>query len=54
MQGVQKRRSAVTSVTETTRSVVLGCHGRRTIRCLLIKGGNAGEDGGNEVSCCSG
>ena len=48
------RDEAVTAATKTTRFAVFGYRGRRTIGCLLTKGGDAGEDDGNEVACCNG
>jgi hypothetical protein len=45
---------AVTATTEVTRFAVFSCHDLKTIGCLLIKGGDAGEDGGNEVICYNG
>jgi hypothetical protein len=48
------RVEAVSVVAEPTRFAVFGCHDLRTIRWRLIKGGDAGEDGGKEVSYCSG
>jgi hypothetical protein len=44
---------AVTAVVEATRFVVFGCHGLRTIGFLLIKEGDAEEDGGSEAICCN-
>jgi len=39
---------------EATRFAVFGCHNQRTVGCLLINGGDARENGGNEVSCYNG
>jgi hypothetical protein len=43
----------VTTTMEATRLAVFGCRGWRTIGCLLIKGGNAGEEDGHKISCYS-
>jgi hypothetical protein len=48
------RVEAVSATVEATRFVVFGCRGRRTIGWWLSKGGDVGEDGVKEVSCCSG
>jgi len=48
------RGEVVTVTMEATRLVVFGCRGQRTIGCLLIKGGNAGEEGGHKISFYSG
>jgi len=48
------RDEAITVVAKVTRFAIFGCRGRKTIGCLLTKGGDAGEDGGNEVPCCNG
>jgi hypothetical protein len=53
-EGESSTRVEVVSVAaESTRFVVFGYHGLRTIGWQLIKGGDAGEDGGKEVSYCS-
>jgi hypothetical protein len=48
------RVEAVSVAVEATRFAVFGYRDLRTIRWRLIRGGDAGEDGGKEVSCCSG
>jgi len=48
------REEAGTAAAEATRLAVFGCRGRRTIGCLLITGGDAGEEDGHKMSCCSG
>jgi len=48
------RGEAVTTTVEATKYAVFGCRGRRTIGCLLIKGDDARENGGSEVTCCNG
>jgi hypothetical protein len=48
------RDEAIIAAAEVTRFAVFGCRGRRTIGCLLTKGGDVGEDSGNEVPCCNG
>jgi len=44
------RGEAVTVVAEATRLAVFGYRGRRTIGCLLVKGGNTGEKDGYNMS----
>ena len=36
------------AVAEATRFAIFGCRGLRIIGCLLLTGGDAGEDGGSE------
>jgi len=48
------RVEAVSAAVEATRFAVFGCRNLRTIGWWLIRGGDAGEDGGKEVSWCSG
>jgi hypothetical protein len=48
------RGETVTVVVEAIRLAVFGFHGRRTIGCLLVKGGDIGEKDSHKMSCCSG
>jgi hypothetical protein len=47
------RVEAGLAAAEATRFTVFGCRGLRIIGCLLISGGDAGEDGGREEICGS-
>jgi hypothetical protein len=47
------RGEAGVAAVETTRFAVFSCRGLRIIGCLLLAGGDAGEDGGREETCGS-
>jgi hypothetical protein len=47
------RVEAEVAAAEATRFAIFGCHGLRVMGCLLLAGGDAGEDGGSKETCGS-